>query len=62
MNEQNKEPEFFTPEQLAKKLQIAKKTLINWTLKHSVPGQVKVFGRWRYRRTEIEKALLNNRL
>ena len=56
------EPEFYTPAELAQKLNIARKTVTKWTQARRIPGQVKVFGQWRYRVTEIEKALLRGNL
>jgi predicted DNA-binding transcriptional regulator AlpA len=56
------EPEYLTPEQLSAKLQVARKTIKKWTLARRIPGQLKCGGRWRYRRNEIEKALLRGKL
>ena len=52
------ECELLTPDELAKKLRISIKTVRKQTQKWNVPGQVKVWGRWRYKRNEIEKAIL----
>jgi hypothetical protein len=52
------EPEFLTPEQLSVKLQVARKTIKKWTQAHRIQGQLKCGGRWRYRRLDIEKAIL----
>jgi excisionase family DNA binding protein len=54
----SQEPEYFTVEELATKLNLARKTIKKWTIARRIPGQVKCGGRWRYRRTDIEKALL----
>jgi predicted site-specific integrase-resolvase len=50
--------EFFTPEQLSAKLQVARKTIKKWTLARRIPGQLKCGGRWRYNRVSVEKAIL----
>jgi excisionase family DNA binding protein len=50
------EPEYFTPEQLAARLQVARNTIKKWTVARRIPGQLKCGGRWRYRRLDIEKA------
>ena len=60
--EDKKEPEYLTPDDLALKFNLAKKTIKKWTLARRIPGQVKCGGRWRYCRTEIEKALLRGEL
>jgi predicted site-specific integrase-resolvase len=52
------EPEFFTPEQLSVKFQLARKTIKKWTLARRIPGQIKFGGRWRYSRIAVEKAIL----
>ena len=56
------EPEYITPEQLSAKLQVARKTIKNWTQARRIPGQLKCGGRWRYRRIDVEKALLSGNL
>ena len=56
------EPEFFTPEQLSAKFQLARKTIKKWTIARRIPGQIKFGGRWRYSRLAIEKAILRGEL
>ena len=55
-------PEFYTPEQLAIKLNVSKKAITKWTQERKFPGQVKVGGIWRYPSHEIEKGLLRGEL
>jgi predicted site-specific integrase-resolvase len=52
------EPEYLTPEQLAAKFQLARKTIKKWTMARRIPGQIKFGGRWRYSRIAVEKAIL----
>lgn len=52
------EQEFYTPQDLSTKLNISLKTIVKHTQLHRVPGQVKIFGRWRYRIVDVEKRLL----
>jgi excisionase family DNA binding protein len=54
--------EFYTPDELAAKLNIARKTVTKHTQARRIPGQVKIGGQWRYRVVEIEKALLRGNL
>lgn len=56
------EPEYMTPDQLSAKLQVARKTIKNWTQARRVPGQILCGGRWRFSRNEIEKAILRGEL
>jgi predicted site-specific integrase-resolvase len=56
------EDDFLTPGELAAMLKMKPKTIKKWTLARRVPGQTKCGGRWRYRRQEIEKALLRGEL
>jgi len=56
------EPEYITPEQLSAKLQVARKTIKNWTQARRIPGQILCGGRWRFSRVEIEKAILRGEL
>lgn len=56
MNEEPKE--YYTPPELAEKLNLALKTIRKWTYERRIPGQIKVGSLWRYRALEIEKALL----
>lgn len=54
--------EYFTPEQLATKLNVARKTIVKWTQARRIPGQTKVGHCWRYQVTAVEKALLRGNL
>jgi excisionase family DNA binding protein len=56
------EPEFLTPKELANMFQISLKAIVKWTQERRIPGQCKIGGRWRYRRLDIEKALLRGTL
>lgn len=56
MNDEVKQ-EYYTVEELSVKLNIAVKTIRNHTQAGNIPGQVKVFGLWRYRVKDIEEAL-----
>ncbi|MBN1575302.1 MAG: helix-turn-helix domain-containing protein [Chitinispirillaceae bacterium] len=56
------EPEYYTPNELAAKLNIARKTVTKHTQARRFPGQVKIGGQWRYRVTDIEKGLLRGDL
>lgn len=54
--------EYYTPNELAVKFNIARKTVTKHTQARRIPGQVKIGGQWRYKVTEIEKALLRGEL
>lgn len=54
--------EYYTPDDLAFKLNIARKTVTKHTQARRFPGQVKIGGVWRYRVTDIDKALLRGQL
>ena len=56
------EVEYYTPEDLAQRLRIARKTVIKHTQERRWPGQIKIGGVWRYRASDIEKGLLNGRV
>ncbi|MBN1578227.1 MAG: helix-turn-helix domain-containing protein [Chitinispirillaceae bacterium] len=56
------EKEFYSPSELATKLNIARKTVTKHTQARRIPGQVKIGGQWRYRVTDVEKALLRGSL
>ena len=56
------ENEYYTPEDLARKFNIARKTVTKHTQARRIPGQIKIGGVWRYKVTEIEKALLRGEL
>jgi excisionase family DNA binding protein len=53
------EPEFYSPRELAQKLNMSRKWVVKHTQARRIPGQVKCGGRWRYRRIDVEKALLS---
>jgi excisionase family DNA binding protein len=53
--------EYYTPEELAKLLQVPKRTLEKWTLQKRVPV-VKVGRLNRFPKIEIQKRLLNGSL
>lgn len=55
----DKSVEYYTPEQLALKLNMSVKWVIKSTQARRIPGQVKMGGRWRYRILEVEKCLLS---
>lgn len=55
------EPEYLSPHQLARKLNVSQKSITNWTQNRRLPA-VKMGRVWRYPRLEIEKRLLNGRL
>jgi DNA-binding transcriptional regulator YiaG len=60
--DKSREPEYYTLNELALKLNLAKKTIKKWTQARRLPGQVKCGGRWRYRCIDVEKALLRGEL
>ena len=53
------ESEFFSPRELARKLNMSLKWVVKQTQARRMPGQVKVGRLWRYNRFEIEKRLLS---
>jgi len=55
---ENMEKEFYTTEDITNKLGVPIKTFRKWVEKGIVPGQIKVGHLWKFRITEIEKALL----
>jgi|LFRM01.1.fsa_nt_gb excisionase family DNA binding protein len=50
--------EYFTPHELAAKLNVSVKFVQTQTQARRIPGQVKVGRLWRYNRAEVEKAIL----
>ena len=54
--------EYYTPAELALKLSIARKTVTKHTQARRIPGQIKIGGVWRYRITDVDKALLRGSL
>ena len=53
------DPEYLTPPQLAKKLNMSLKWIQTQTQARRIPGQVKIGRLWRYRRWDVEKRLLS---
>ena len=57
----NGEPEYYTPRELSRKLNVSLKWVTNRTQKRQVPGQTKIGHIWRYKKIEVEKGLLSGR-
>lgn len=55
------ESEYLTAQQLATKLNMSLKAIVNWTQARRLPA-VKMGRVWRYPRYEIEKRLLSGKL
>ena len=56
---QNKDQsDYFTPEELALKINMSVKFIQTNTQLRKIPGQTKIGRLWRYRRSEVEKRLL----
>ncbi len=53
------EPEYFTPKELSTMLNMSLKWVIKHTQSRRIPGSIKIGGRWRYRKLDVEKALLS---
>jgi len=53
------EPEFYTPEDLAAKLAVPVSTVKKRMYRNGLPGQIKVFGRFRFRKDIIDLRILN---
>ena len=51
--------DFFTPKELALKLNMSLKWVITQTQARRIPGQTKIGRLWRYRKTDVEKRLLS---
>ena len=60
-NERSQEPDFLTAPELAAKLNVSLKSVINWTQARRLPV-IKMGRVNRYPRIEIEKRLLSGRL
>jgi excisionase family DNA binding protein len=58
VQETDREPEFFTPEELAAKLNMSRKFIEKHISTRRLPGMVRVGRRWRFRRAEVEKRLM----
>jgi excisionase family DNA binding protein len=52
--------EFYTPKQLAARLQVSARSLEKWIQQRRIPGQIRIGRVWRFRAIEVEKRLLNN--
>lgn len=50
--------DFYTPQELALRLNVSIKFVQTQTQARRIPGQVKVGRLWRYNRAEVEKAIL----
>jgi excisionase family DNA binding protein len=57
----NDEPDYLTGKQLATKLNVSIKAVVNWTAARRIPA-CKMGRIWRYPRIEIEKRLLSGNL
>ena len=53
--------EYFTPQQLAAHVSMSLKFIVKHTQARRIPGQTKIGGYWRYRRSDIEKRLLSGK-
>ena len=60
--ENKNEPEFLDTPQLARMLNVSKKSIIKWREQRRIPGAVKCGRVWRYSRNEIRKRLLSGKL
>lgn len=56
------ESEFFNTLELAKYLNVSRKSIEKWRYQNRIPGQVKCGYSWRYRKSEVEKRLLSGQL
>lgn len=52
--------DFFTPRELARKLNMSLKWVIKQTQQRRIKGQQKFGHSWRYRKIDVEKRLLGN--
>lgn len=57
--EEKFESEFFDSNQLAVYLNISKKAIIRWRNQGRIPGACRISNRWRFRKIEVEKRLIN---
>lgn len=51
------EGEYYTPVELAKKLNVSRKFIVKHTMRRAIPGQIKIGRIWRYRKTTVQEAL-----
>lgn len=58
----NTEAEYYTPEELAIKCNVPLERVKNAAYRRKVPGQVKIFGEWRFRKDQVDLALLKGKL
>ena len=56
------EAEYYTPEELATKCAVPLERVKNAAYRRKIPGQVKIFGEWRFRKDLVDLALLKGRL
>ena len=56
--EQQQLKEYLTPRELADKLAVSLRFIEDNTMAKKIPGQIKIGRLWRYKITEVEKALL----
>jgi excisionase family DNA binding protein len=61
VNNQNEEKEFFDTGELARYLNVSKKSVEKWRGQRLIQGTVKIGRVYRFRRIEIEKRLLSGR-
>jgi excisionase family DNA binding protein len=54
--------EFYTPAELAAKLDVSRKCVTNWTQARRLPGMVKCGHLWRYERRAVDRALRSGNL
>jgi excisionase family DNA binding protein len=59
MEMQEDTTEYYTPQQLAQKLNMSLKFIEKHTQARRIPGQTKVGRMWRYNRIAVEKRLLS---
>lgn len=51
-------PALLTPKELALKLKVSLKAIVNWTQAGLIPGQIKIGRIWRYKSQIIDKRIL----
>lgn len=52
--------EYYTPLELAIKLNVSLRIIREKTYGGRIPGAIKIFGQWRFRKVDIDRALLRN--
>ena len=55
--ETGREPEFFTPDELAVKLSMSRKFIEKHIGSRRLPGMIRIGRHWRFRRVEVERQL-----